>query len=212
LPMASRRSAVVSGEEQLPRTQPPNGLIHLVIRCCKRELWQAAAGVWACALGGESASASVVGPGTGSGWHCDGKHAATPATPAMPATPATPGYIKNGGPATLTAPSPGPVFTSSRFSLLPPGTTSFALCAHHITHSRRSPVVIHPHPCHAAISQKRCFCARAVLLLVLLLLLATYLAGPGPGPGRERVAVCVCVSSVCLCSCACYTNPKSQPN
>jgi hypothetical protein len=93
-----------------------------------RELWQTAAGVWACALGGESASASVVGPGTGSGWHCDGMHAATPATPAMP------GYIKNAGPATLTTPSPGPVFTSSRFSLLPPGTTSLALCAHHITH------------------------------------------------------------------------------
>jgi hypothetical protein len=35
--MASRRSAVVSGEEQLPRTQPPNGLIHLVIGCCKSE-------------------------------------------------------------------------------------------------------------------------------------------------------------------------------
>jgi hypothetical protein len=106
-----------------------------------RELWQTAAGVWACALGGESASASVVGPGTGSGWHCDGMHAATPATPAMPATPATPampGYIKNAGPATRTTPSPGPVFTSSRFSLLPPlqvpPPTSPALCAHHITH------------------------------------------------------------------------------
>jgi hypothetical protein len=28
----------------------------------------------------------------------------------------------------------GPVSTFSRFSLLPPGTTSLALCAHHITH------------------------------------------------------------------------------
>jgi hypothetical protein len=115
----------------------------------------------------------------------------------MPATPATPGYIKNGGPATLTAPSPGPVFTSSRFSLLPPGTTSFALCAHHITHSRRSPVVIHPHPCHAAISQKRCFCARAVLLLVLVLPLATYLASPGLA---ESAWPCACACRLCACA------------
>jgi hypothetical protein len=78
--MASRQSAVVSGEAQLPRTQPPNGLIHLVIESYgrRRRAW-AWAWAWACALGGECASASVVGPGTGPGWHYDGMHAATPA-------------------------------------------------------------------------------------------------------------------------------------
>jgi hypothetical protein len=158
--------------------------------------------VRACALGGESASASVVGPGTGPGWHCDGMHAATPATPAMPAAPAMPGYIKNGGPATRTAPSLVPFLhlLASRFSLQVP----LALRCVHITSptSRRSPVVIHPHPCRAAIGQKRCFCARAVLLLVLLLVLplATYLASPGLA---ESAWPCACACRLCACACAC---------
>jgi hypothetical protein len=58
--------------------------------------------------------------------------------------------------------------------------------------SRRSPVVIHPHPCRAAIVQKRCFSARAVLLLVLPLATCLALAlAESPSP------------CACACACAC---------
>jgi hypothetical protein len=81
--------------------------------------------VWACALGGESAS--VVGPGTGPGWQYDGMHAAT----CCNACDACNAWLhKERGPcnpddALLSCPAlPCPAITSHYiFSLLPPGTT-----------------------------------------------------------------------------------------